>query len=187
MAIGASQSSNLKLGPAYQTVCGSAHGSWQTSNLDSTSTANQSQYTPYLISSANVQWVDLPIGMATRVLVRAKTVIATTGVTAGAVAVIAAHKINPGTNGDPAANPSNYTFIRVDSTNIADQGITITWASQMPSSSNTLTDATYYYSQLPTTTGYDCLGAQYVCVIATTAASAATSQKMPVYVLVINY
>ena len=185
--VGATVGANLRPGAHPPIVAASVHGTWTQVNDDATSATNQSRFNPSGMTASNVHWTPLPVAQATRVLVQARIPIAATSVTATtpSVAVIAAFKISPGIEGDPVAQPTNYRFIRVDSPNIADAATAMAWPAASPSTSNTLNDATYFYSNLPTTTGWDCLGAQYVTVLVGTAGTVSAG-AMPIDVLVIN-
>ena len=194
MAIGATYGSGVRIGSHPAVVAGSVHGSWQQCNDDATSAANQSRYAPTTgITSANVHWILVPVTLATRVLVQARVVNAgsqTVTASTPTVAVVGAYKLQSTgqqTAGeiDPGTAPTSFRYARIDSANIADAGTAITWANTTPSNSNTLTDASFYYSQRPTTTGWDCVGASYVTVLVTGAITT-NSGACFVDVLVIN-
>lgn len=183
MAIGSTKGAGVRPGTVPMVCVGSAHGTWQQVNDDARTAQTATMlYNPSVITDSVFHWVSIPQG-TTGCLVRARVPIATTAVvTSPIVYLIGAYSTSESNFDCAGVTDATIRFQRLDSVNIDDAGLTLTFPAS-PTTTNCQNDAVWFYSKTPSLAGYDCRGAKWVGVAVQTLGACTASAAMPVDLL----
>lgn len=141
---------------------GSQQSNWVTLNGDLTQTnATATLYPTISTSESNLVGLPIPPG-CTRVLIRARALVAAT--LPGTSAVVKLYVADDSASSGGVPNTPGVPT-RIDASTADAVGVTVLLAN------NSAQDGTYKYGDPTTLTGYDCLGGSYLYGVVTTASS----------------
>lgn len=181
MAIGATRGGGVRTGGIPQVLVGSALNTIVQANDDArTAQTATMRYGPAGITDSTFHWVRVPAG-TTRVLIRARTPIATTAVgTSPVVWLLGAMARDTEALADCAGvNDGTVQYLRLDSATYGGTGQTLTFDAT-PATTDSLNDSVWFYSDVASLTATDLQGCQWVGVAVATAGANTASAAMPI-------